>query len=360
MVLNIDIAPTILEMAGAEKPPVMQGKSFLPLFNKKDKTPWRKEFLFTYWEDLIPQLPRILAVRTDRYVYSTYPDIDDLDELYDLKNDPYEMTNLAVLPEYAPLLKKMSKKLEKLKKETKYKKVVPRPRPEPGWGVKEGLICDISFNKQEGIKVTDNSPIGNHPVVSGGALSKGIDGTAFSFDGNAKISFPWNKEVTPDKGSFVIETLVRPTADGVIAAQGNEHRGLMLYIDGGCPGVMLKEYGHRMQFIDSRHSFAGEWVHIVAQVKNYHNKMKLWVNGKLVAEEQIWWPIHNVHPEIGGMTLGSDPSGKIDTKEISPLKFKGDMQYFRIYRQSDATDIVKKARELELSFSSGKARVNKN
>ncbi len=244
---------------------------------------------------------------------------------------------------YAPLLKKMNKKLEQLKKETKYKKVVPRPRPEPDWGVREGLICDISFNKQKDMKVTDRSPIGNRPEVTGGALSEGLDGTAFSFDGTAKISIPWNKDVTPEKGSYIIETLVRSTADGVIAAQGNEVRGLMLYMDGGRPGVMIKEYGHRMQFIDSKHSFTGEWIHIVAQVKNFHNKMALWVNGELVAEEQIWWPIHEVHPGIGGMTLGSDPSAKIDPREISPLKFKGDMQYFRIHRQPDATDILKKA-----------------
>ncbi len=78
----------------------------------------------------------------------------------------------------------------------------------------------------------------------------------------------------------------------------------------------------------------------MAQIKNFHNMMALWVNGELVAEEQIWWPILDVHQGIGGMTLGSDPSGKIDPKEISPLKFKGDMQYFRIYRQSEVTDIV--------------------
>jgi N-acetylglucosamine-6-sulfatase len=349
MVLNIDIAPTILAMAGAQQPAVMQGKSLLPLFNENEETTWREEFLFTYWEDLIPNIPRILAVRSERYVYSTYPDIDDLDELYDLQNDPYEMTNLAVLPEYAPLLKKMNYKLEELKTETKYKNVVPRPRPEPDWGVEEGLICDISFDKQKDMKITDKSPIVNQPVISGGALSKGLNGTAFSFDGIARISFPWNEHVTPDKGSYIIETLVRSTADGVIAAQGNGQKGMMIYVEGGCPGLMIKEYGHRMQFIDSKHSFSGEWIHIVAQIKNFYNKMALWVNGELVAEEQIWWPILDVHPGIGGMTLGSDPSGKIDPREISPLKFKGDMQYFRIYRQPDATDIVRKAKELGLS-----------
>jgi len=84
--------------------------------------------------------------------------------------------------------------------------------------------------------------------------------------------------------------------------------------------------------------------------------MALWVNGRLVAQEQLLWPIHDVHQGIGGMTLGSDPSDKIDPKEISPLKFKGDMQFFRIYRQSDVTDIVKNAEEFGLLFSSGKAR----
>jgi len=198
--------------------------------------------------------------------------------------------------------------------------------------------------------VLDKSPIANLPLISGGALCEGMEGNAFSFDGTARISFPWNREVTPEKGGFIMETLVRSTADGVIAAQGNEVRGLMLYMENGSPGIMLKEYGHRMQFIDAQQSFAGEWVHIVAQIKNYHNRMALWVNGELVAEEQIWWPIHEMHEGIGGMTLGSDPSGKIDPREISPLKFKGDMQYFRIYRQQDATDIARKAKALGLSF----------
>jgi len=352
MVLNIDVAPTLLDMAGAKAPAIMQGKSTLPLFDKTTETPWRDSFLFTYWRDLIPTLPRIVSVRTEQYVYTTYPDIDDLDELYDLKNDPYEMTNLAASPEHAPLIKKMAAKLKQLQKETKYKKNVERPRPEPDWGVKEGLICDINF--ENGLQSKDNSPIRNNPKVTGGKLVDGMTGKAFSFDNNSKISFKWNKEVTPDKGSYTIETLIRPTADGVIAAQGNDARGLMLYVDEGCLGVMMKEYKFRMQFIDSHESFTGEWVHIVAQMKQYHNKFSLWVNGKLIAQEQAMWPIHGVHKGIGGLTLGSDPSGKIDPLEISPMKFNGDMQYFRIYRQADATDIVNNAKKLGLYGKSGK------
>ena len=356
MVLNIDIAPTLLDLAGVEAPDIMQGKSMVPLFDPDVKTPWRDSFLFTYWRDLIPSLPRIVSVRDERYVYSTYPDIDDLDELYDLEKDPQEMNNLANLPEYAPLLKEMQAKLEKLKAETGYKNVVSRPQPEPDWGVKDGLICDVDFNVKSLSDIKDASSIRNHPEVSGGKLVKGLKGSALSFDGNTMVSFPWKKPLKPEKGSYVIEALVRSTADGVIAAQGNEYRGIMVYMDDGCPGLVLKEAGHRLQFLDSQKSFAGQWVHIVAQVRNYHNRMSLWVNGVLVAEEQVMWPIHDMHPGIGGMTLGADPSGKIDPLEISPLKFKGEIQYFRIHRQADVEDLVSKASAFGLSFETSKPR----
>jgi len=356
MVLNIDIAPTILDMAGVEAPAIMQGQSVLPLFNKKVQTPWRDSFLFTYWRDLIPTLPRIECVRTERYVYSTYPDIDDVDELYDLEKDPCEMTNLANLPEHAPLLKKMQHRLEQVKEETAYTKTVPRPRPEPEWGVKNGLICDVDFNVGKRSSTKDASSIGNHPDVTGGKLTKGLNGSALSFDGLTTVTFPWNKQVTPDKGSYVIEALVRSTADGVIAAQGNEYRGIMVYMDDGCPGMVLKEAGHRLQFLDCQKAFSGQWVHIVAQVRNYHNRMSLWVNGTRVSEEQIMWPVHDMHAGIGGLTLGADPSGQIDPAAISPLRFEGDIQYFKIYRQADVESIVKKAAALGLSFESGKPR----
>lgn len=356
MVLNIDVAPTILDMAEVEAPAIMQGQSILPLFDQAVQTPWRDSYLFTYWRDLIPTLPRILSARTERYVYSTYPDIDDIDELYDLEKDPYEMTNLIHSPEHATLLQEMQERLEQLKQETGYKKTVPRPRPEPEWGVKDGLLCDVDFNVRTLSAIQDASSIGNHPTVTGGSIGEGIGGSALSFDGATTVSFPWKKQVTPEKGSYVIEALVRPTADGVVLAHGNAYRGFMLYFDDGCPGFVTKENAHRLQFLDSQKSFTGQWVHLVAQIKNYHNTMSLWVNGTLVAEESIMWPMHVMHPGIGGLTLGADPTGEIDPLEISPLKFEGDMQYLKIYRQADVGNIVNHAAALGLSFESGKPR----
>lgn len=94
MIVNIDLAPTFLDIAGISKPPQMQGSSFLPLL-KGESIAWRdKVFYEYYWEQSFPQTHTTFAVRTDRYKYIAYKGIWDLNELYDLEKDPYEMNNL--------------------------------------------------------------------------------------------------------------------------------------------------------------------------------------------------------------------------------------------------------------------------
>lgn len=94
MVLNIDLAPTFLEIAGIPRPSQMQGESFLPIL-KGENIAWRtKMFYEYYWEQAFPQTPTTFAVRTDKYKYISYNGIWDINELYDLQNDPYEMNNL--------------------------------------------------------------------------------------------------------------------------------------------------------------------------------------------------------------------------------------------------------------------------
>ncbi len=95
MVLNIDIAPTFLDIAGIAKPAQMQGESFLPLL-KGQHIPWRDKIFYEYyWEQAFPQTPTTFAVRTDNYKYIAYNGIWDINELYDLEKDPYEMNNLV-------------------------------------------------------------------------------------------------------------------------------------------------------------------------------------------------------------------------------------------------------------------------
>jgi arylsulfatase A-like enzyme len=96
MALGIDLAPTLLELTGTRPAAPMQGRSLVPLLERR-KTEWRTSFLIEYYSDRTMQ--RMLnmgyrAVRTERWKYIQYSELEGMDELYDLHYDPYEMKNL--------------------------------------------------------------------------------------------------------------------------------------------------------------------------------------------------------------------------------------------------------------------------
>jgi len=112
VVSGLDIMPTCLDAAGAPIPQGLDGRSFLPLLAGKDDPQWRKELLYEYyWERNFPQTPTMHALRTDRYKYIHYYGIWDLDELYDLQEDPHEMNNLIANPERKDTVKDLNKRL---------------------------------------------------------------------------------------------------------------------------------------------------------------------------------------------------------------------------------------------------------
>jgi len=111
LIQNIDIAPTVLELAGIEKPKLMDGHSMVPLL-KENKVKWKDEIYYEYyWERPFPHTPTVFGIRTKKYKYITYHGIWDTDELYDIKNDPNEMNNLINEPDHKDLILELRKKV---------------------------------------------------------------------------------------------------------------------------------------------------------------------------------------------------------------------------------------------------------
>lgn len=118
MILNIDLAPTLLDIAGLKIPDSVDGMSILPLL-KKRKTRWRRAWLYEYFKDYSYSIPDIKAVRTSRYKYIEYGNRQK-PELYDLQKDPGEKKNIYGTPGGKTKLPGLKKKLRELLKGEKY------------------------------------------------------------------------------------------------------------------------------------------------------------------------------------------------------------------------------------------------
>ena len=119
LVQNIDFAPTMLEIAGAEIPSDIQGVSLLPLLqNEKATADWRKSLYYHYYE--YPgehAVKRHYGVRTERYkLIHFYDDIDEW-ELFDLQTDPMEMNNLYGKSDYEEITNELRAELKRLQEQ---------------------------------------------------------------------------------------------------------------------------------------------------------------------------------------------------------------------------------------------------
>ena len=136
MVLNVDFAPTILDIAGVPVPETMHGRSLKPLLEGKSSDDWRKSVYYSYYENTwsllgfkqedlaYPDFKYFTAhrvgphhgVRTDRYKLIEYYSEGDYRELFDLENDPNELKNLYGEPGYEDITRELKEELQRLQK----------------------------------------------------------------------------------------------------------------------------------------------------------------------------------------------------------------------------------------------------
>jgi len=146
MALNIDVPATILDYAGVKIPETYHGKSLVPVVSGKEKTTGRDTILIEHlWE--IEFIPPSEGVRTNDWKYMRYINDKSLEELYNLKEDPKETTNLATNPKYRNVLLSLRAKNDELGK--RY--------ADPFSGVPSGLSVE-NMLKSNSIKINVSRP----------------------------------------------------------------------------------------------------------------------------------------------------------------------------------------------------------
>ncbi len=117
LIQNIDYGPTFLDVAGAEVPAEMQGRSMVPMLRNQGKasSSWRDAIYYAYYENAaVHNVPVHDGVRTDRYKLMFFPRSREWN-LFDLQTDPQEMKSVHQDPNYADVLSGMQKRYRDLR-----------------------------------------------------------------------------------------------------------------------------------------------------------------------------------------------------------------------------------------------------
>jgi len=119
LVLNLDMAPTLLDLAGVDIPDDLQGRSLRPLLAGAPAGDWRDAIYYRYyefphgWHNVRPHY----GVRTDRYKLIHFEGDMDVWELFDLQTDPNELDNVYARDAYADVRQSLHLRLDELRRE---------------------------------------------------------------------------------------------------------------------------------------------------------------------------------------------------------------------------------------------------
>jgi arylsulfatase A-like enzyme len=311
MVANIDFAETFLEIAGAEVPKDMQGRSLVPVLKGQTPTDWRKAFYYHYYETPDSHnVARHYGVRTERYKLIHYYREDEW-ELFDLKNDPQEMKSIYADPANAALVAELKGELSRLQKDLGDKDPTGRVPDEPGGPARPGAKREPG--RGAGIKAqkmeTAMSLAAEKPLTLGGTVSEKAPAQRPAIAGKA----------------FAIGAMVKPATDGVIAAQGGVSLGFSLFIQDGVPHFAVRGASGITMIKGKDKIVMNQWTHI-AGVLDEKETLRLFVAGKEVASAE-----GNAIPRVPaeGLSIGEDAESPVTEYKTNALK--GELRHVRLY-----------------------------
>ena len=181
LIQNIDYAPTFLELAGAEIPEGMQGKSLVPLLKASGAKPdgWRDSIYYTYYGERTHNVAAHDGIRTDDFKLFWIPKTQEY-QLFDLKKDPQEMKSVHDDPGYASTFASLKQQLEDIRAKYRAHSAVLPAAPKAGdWKRKRHQ----NMNQQAAKEVHDL-------IFIGDSITQGWEGPGKStwekFYGNRK------------------------------------------------------------------------------------------------------------------------------------------------------------------------------
>ena len=325
MVLNLDLAPSLLDFAGLPAPKEMQGRSWRPLLTG-EPADWRQAWFYEYFAEKQrnSRVPDITAVRTAAAKLIKYIGHDDWTELFDLKADPYETHNLYREPAHAALRARLEAEHARLAREVGYR--VPDYVDRPDWWGKTDassnappeVRLEFTFEKDSGQRITDSSGKNNHGTARGTTVAKGRDShAARAFDGASFIEVPKSPSLNPADSAWTVEAVVKlAKPDGVILARGGKSQGYALWLKQGRPSftVVIGNKPHTVTAVEA----VADWATLTGVITTQH-KIALYVNGRLTGRAPL--PDFIESDPHDTMQIGADQGSPV--LDPVPPKFSG-------------------------------------
>lgn len=302
LALNVDIAPTVLELAGVPVPKEMHGRSLVPLLLGKTPPDWRKAFFYTYFFEQGFAAPTTQAIRTESAKLIQYPEHPEWTEVFDLKADPYETKNLARDPGAAGLRLALEQEFERQRKAIGFE--IPPFADKPragGTTAAPGLVAPR-----------------NAWVLAWKDTQK--------FDGTKLVNIPSTPALRPNVGAWAVEaTVTAEKPDGVILARGGERFGYCLHVQRGVPVFTVTSEGKRSQVV-GKESIVGRSVVLLARITP-DQRLTLTVDGK----DGATGPLHRfiTSDPTNPMEIGGDAGSKVADKDLP--SFVGTITRVRLY-----------------------------
>ena len=349
MVLNLDLAQSLLDFAGVRAPKEMQGRSWRPLLTG-ESTAWRQSWFYEYFAEkqANTRVPDITGVRTTDAKLIKYPGHDEWTELFDLKNDPYETHNLWPEARFASLRARLETEHERLAQEVGYRvpEYVDRP---PWWGkpggpdwqetpnaqgrageskpdATPGLRLHFDASALAGDRLRDLSGHDNQGQTHSIVLAAGRSGKkALRFPGDGWIDVPKSASLDPSGNAWTVEVTLKPEKpDGMVLARGGRSQGYALWLRQGHPAFTVA-INNKPITIEAK-EVVTDWATIMGTITVDH-KATLHIDGRLAANATLPGLIERNPNEA--MQIGADLGSPV--VQPAPPKFAGWIESIRLF-----------------------------